>query len=81
MDQTTRMLSDLSNAVLMVAQTRRRVLGGARTDSHVPRRGQTTAIRLRLVMNRYKKIPGFTEDEIEKVTSCKISGRFRTITS
>jgi len=23
-------------------------------------------------MNRYKKIPGFTEDEIEKVTNCKI---------
>ena len=23
-------------------------------------------------MNRYKKIPGFTEEEIEKVTNCKI---------
>lgn len=29
-------------------------------------------IRPRLVMNRYKKLLGFTEDDIEKVTNCKV---------
>jgi len=27
---------------------------------------------LHLVLNRYKKIPGFTEEEIERATNCKI---------
>src|SRR4029077_1336200 len=28
--------------------------------------------RLRMVLNRYKKIPGFTEEDVEQVTSCKV---------
>jgi pilus assembly protein CpaE len=71
MDQTTRMLSDLSNAVLMVAQTDVVSLWSAGRIRMFLEEGNTRN-RLRLVMNRYKKIPGFTEEEIEKVTNCKI---------
>src|SRR5208337_397443 len=28
--------------------------------------------RLRVVLNRYKKIPGFTDEDVEKVTNCKV---------
>ena len=71
MDQTTRMLSDLSNAVLMVAQTDVVSLWSVGRIRLFFEEGNTRN-RLRLVLNRYKKIPGFTEDEIEKVTNCKI---------
>jgi pilus assembly protein CpaE len=71
MDQTTRMLSDLSNAVLMVAQTDVVSLWSAGRIRVFLEEGNSRN-RLRLVMNRYKKIPGFTEEEIEKVTNCKI---------
>jgi pilus assembly protein CpaE len=71
MDQTTRMLSDLSNAVLMVAQTDVVSLWSAGRIRLFLEEG-TSRNRLRLVMNRYKKVPGFSEEEIEKVTNCKI---------
>src|SRR5246127_720968 len=71
LDQTTRMLSDLSNAVLMVAQTDVVSLWSAGRIRMFLEEGNTRN-RLRVVMNRYKKIPGFTEEEIEKVTNCKI---------
>jgi pilus assembly protein CpaE len=71
LDQTTRMLSDLSNTVLMVAQTDVVSLWSAgRIRTFLEEGGNRN--RLHLVMNRYKKIPGFTEDEIEKVTNGKI---------
>ena len=71
LDQTTRMLSDLSNTVLMVAQTDVVSLWSAsRIRTFLEEGGNRN--RLHLVMNRYKKIPGFTEEEIEKVTNCKI---------
>jgi len=31
-----------------------------------------TRDRVRIVLNRYKKIPGFTDEDIEKATSCKL---------
>jgi pilus assembly protein CpaE len=71
MDQTTRLLSDLSNAVLMVAQTDVVSLWSAGRIRIFLEEGNARN-RLRLIMNRYKKIPGFTEEEIEKVTNCKI---------
>jgi pilus assembly protein CpaE len=71
MDHTTRLLSDLSNAVLMVAQTDVVSLWSASRIRLFLEEGNSRN-RLRLVMNRYKKIPGFTEEEIEKVTNCKI---------
>ena len=31
-----------------------------------------TRDRVRIVVNRYKKIPGFTDEDVEKATSCKL---------
>ena len=28
--------------------------------------------RLRIVLNRYKKIPGFNDEDVEQVTNCKV---------
>src|SRR5437764_5890431 len=28
--------------------------------------------RFRIVLNRYKKIPGFTDEDVEKATNCKV---------
>ena len=28
--------------------------------------------RLRMVLNRYKKIPGFTDEDVQQVTNCKV---------
>jgi Flp pilus assembly CpaE family ATPase len=70
-DATTRLLSDLSNAVLLVAQTD--VVSLWSTSRIRPFLEEVNGrSRLRLVMNRYKKIPGFTEEDVEKATNCKI---------
>jgi pilus assembly protein CpaE len=71
LDQTTRLLSDLSNAVLMVAQTDVVSLWSASRIRGFLDEGAGRN-RLRLVLNRYKKIPGFTEEDVEKVTNTKI---------
>ena len=71
LDPTTRLLSDLSNAVLMVAQTDVVSLWSAGRIHAFLEEG-TGRDRLRIVLNRYKKIPGFTDEDIEHVTSCKV---------
>jgi pilus assembly protein CpaE len=71
LDQTTRLLSDLSNAVLLVAQTDVVSLWSAGRIRGFLDDGAGRE-RLRLVLNRYKKIPGFTEDDVEKATNAKI---------
>jgi pilus assembly protein CpaE len=71
LDPTTRLLSDLSNAVLMVAQTDLVSLWSA-ARIHTFLEEGTGRDRLRIVLNRYKKIPGFTDQDIEQVTSCKV---------
>jgi pilus assembly protein CpaE len=71
MDQTTRLLSDLSNVVLMVVQTDVVSLWSAgRIRSFLEESNGRR--HLRLVMNRYKKIPGFSEEDVERATTCKI---------
>jgi pilus assembly protein CpaE len=71
MDETTRLLSDLSNVVLMVAQTDVVSLWSAgRIRTFLEESNGRK--HLRLVMNRYKKIPGFSEEDVEKATNCKI---------
>jgi pilus assembly protein CpaE len=73
-DHTTRLLSDLSNAVLMVAQTDVVSLWSCgRIRGFLDENNGRS--RLRLVLNRYKKIPGFTEDDVEKATNCKVLWR------
>jgi pilus assembly protein CpaE len=71
LDPTTRLLSDLSNAVLVVAQTDvvslwsvGRLHGFLQEDSERD--------RLRVILNRYKKIPGFSDEDVEHATNCKV---------
>jgi Flp pilus assembly CpaE family ATPase len=71
MDQTTRLLSDLSNVVLMVAQTDVVSLWSAGRIRTFLEDGNGRK-HLRLVMNRYKKIPGFSEEDVERATNVKI---------
>src|SRR5580693_5895719 len=71
LDATTRLLSDLSNAVLMVAQTDVVTLWSA-GRIHAFLEAGAGRNRLRMVLNRYKKIPGFTDDDIEQATRCKV---------
>jgi pilus assembly protein CpaE len=71
LDATTRLLSDLSNAVLMIAQTDVVSLWSAgRIQAYLEEGAGRN--RLRMVLNRYKKIPGFTDDDVEHSTRCKV---------
>jgi len=71
LDSTTRLLSDLSNAVLMVAQTDVVSLWSAGRIHAFLEEGAGRN-RLRTVLNRYKKIPGFTDEDVEHSTRCKV---------
>ena len=71
MDGTMQMICDLSNAVLMVAQTDVVSLWSAGRIHTFLQEGAGRD-RLRLVLNRYKKIPGFTDEDVEKATNCKV---------
>ena len=71
LDPATRLLSDLSNAVLVVAQTDVVSLWSAGRIHSFLEEGSGRD-RLRIVLNRYKKIPGFTEEDVEQVTNCKV---------
>jgi len=71
LDQTTRLLSDLSNAVLVVAQTDVVSLWSAGRIHAFLEEG-TGRDRLRIVLNRYKKIPGFTDEDVQHVTSSRV---------
>src|SRR5271165_3453604 len=71
MDGTMQMICDLSNAVLLVAQTDVVSLWSAGRIHSFLQEGAGRD-RMRLVLNRYKKIPGFTDDDVEKATNCKV---------
>ncbi len=71
MDATIQTLCDLSNAVLLVAQTDVVSLWSAGRIQTFLQEGAGRD-RLRIVLNRYKKIPGFTDEDVEKATSCKV---------
>lgn len=71
LDPTTRLLSDLSNAVLVVGQTDVVSLWSAGRIHSFLEDG-TGRDRLRIVLNRFKKIPGFTDEDVEHVTNCKV---------
>jgi pilus assembly protein CpaE len=71
LDATTRLLSDLSNAVLVVAQTDVVSLWSAGRIHDFLEEG-TGRNRLRIVLSRYKKIPGFTDEDVEHSTRCKV---------
>jgi len=70
-DALFRMIADLSNAVLVIAQTDVVSLwSAARLHSFLDR--GTGRDRVRLVVNRFKKIPGFTDEDLHRVTNCKL---------
>ena len=71
MDGTMQMICDLSNAVLLVTQTDVVSLWSAGRIHAFLQEGAGRD-RLRIVLNRYKKIPGFTDEDVEKATSCKV---------
>ena len=71
LDATTRLLSDLSNAVLVVAQTDVVSLWSASRIRTFLEEGSGRN-RTRMILNRYKKIPGFSDEDIERATSCKV---------
>jgi pilus assembly protein CpaE len=71
MDETTHMLSELSNAVLVVAQQDVVSLWSAARIREFLKpydnRGQ-----IGIVLNRYKEIPGLTEKDVGSATSCEV---------
>jgi pilus assembly protein CpaE len=71
MDGTMQMICDLSNAVLLVAQTDVVSLWSAGRINAFLQEGASRE-RVRMVLNRYKKIPGFTDEDVEKSTNCKV---------
>ncbi len=74
LDPVTRIVSDSSDAVLIVAQTDVPSLWSAsRVQQYLSETG--TRDRLRLVLNRYKKIPGFGDSDAEAATSTKLIGK------
>ena len=70
-DALFRMIADLSNAVLLVAQADVVSLWSA-ARLHTFLEQGSGRDRVRLVLNRFKKIPGFTDEDIQKVTNCKL---------
>ena len=71
LDPTTRLLSELSNAVLVVAQTDVVSLWSAGRIHNFLEEG-TGRDRLRIILNRYKKITGFSDEDVQQVTNCKV---------
>jgi pilus assembly protein CpaE len=71
MDGMMQMICDLSNAVLLVTQTDVVSLWSAGRIYAFLQEGAGRD-RLRIVINRYKKIPGFTDEDVEKATNCKV---------
>ncbi len=70
-DDTARVLCDLSNAVLLVAQADVVSLWSAGRMRTFLEEGSGRD-RVRLVLNRYKKIPGFSDEDVQAATNCKI---------
>ena len=70
-DGVCRLLCELSNAVLLVTQADVVSLWSAGRMRPFLEEGATPD-RVRLVLNRYKKIPGFSDEDVEKATDCKL---------
>lgn len=71
LDQTARLLCDLSSFTVLVAQADVVSLWSANRIRGFLEEGSGHN-RVRLVLNRYKKIPGFSDEDIERATSCKL---------
>jgi len=71
LDAATQIICDLSNAALLVTQTDVVSLWSAGRIQTFLQEGAGRD-RLRIVLNRFKKIPGFTDEDVEKATNCKV---------
>jgi pilus assembly protein CpaE len=70
-DELSRMLCDLSHKVILVAQTDVVALWSAsRMYAWLDESGGRE--KLALLLNRYKKIPGLTDEDMHKATNCKV---------
>src|SRR5215475_3175080 len=70
-DGLFRMISDLSTAVLIVAQTDVVSLWSAARIRGYLDQG-TGRERVHLIVNRFKKIPGFSDEDLHRVTNCRL---------
>ena len=71
MDATTRLVSNLSETVLLVAHADVASLwSAARVQQYLGETGGRE--RVRLVLNRFRKIPGFTESDAEAAAGVKL---------
>lgn len=70
-DTLFRMISDLSNAVLIVAQADVVSLWSAARIHGYLEQGASRD-RVHLIVNRFKKIPGFSDEDLHRVTNCKL---------
>jgi pilus assembly protein CpaE len=71
LDPTTKLLSELSNAVLVMTQTDVVSLWSAGRIHSFLEEG-TGRDRIRIVLNRYKKLPGFGDEDVQQVTNCRV---------
>jgi pilus assembly protein CpaE len=70
-DETSHMLCDLSHQIMLVGQTDVVTLWSAsRIHAWLSETGGQEKVRL--VLNRYKRIPGFTEEDVQRATNCKV---------
>jgi pilus assembly protein CpaE len=69
-DSLFRMIADLCNAVLLVAQADVVSLWSAARVHSLLDQG-TGRDRVHLIVNRFKKIPGFSDEDLHRVTNCK----------
>ena len=71
LERTTKLLSDLSNGVLVMAHTDVLSLWCAgRIQSFLEEGARRD--RIQLVLNRYRKVLGFGDKDIESATNCKV---------
>lgn len=72
MDEISHMIAGLSHEVLLVSQTDVAALWSTnRMRAWLDETGSDGKIRA--VLNRYKKIAGFDEDDVQKATNCKVA--------
>jgi len=70
-DEISRMLCDLSHRVMLVAQTDVVALWSvSRMRAWLAESGSQD--KATLVLNRYKKIPGFSDEDTQKATNCQV---------
>lgn len=75
LDETTRRICELSEAVMLVGQADLQSLWNAkRVKSYLSR--DANPEKIKLVLNRYKKVPGLNEKDIEQSSGCKLMWAF-----